>query len=75
VCRAPPTTSESGKNASGQETFGSKAKEAPVEQSLAVSTADVTSAAVGAGAMAAFTAEKAGASTTPPTRESKTTSA
>jgi hypothetical protein len=70
VCRAPLTTSESGKNTSGQEAFGSKAKEVP-----AVSTADVTSAAVGAGATAAFTAEKAGASTAPPTGESKTTSA
>jgi hypothetical protein len=35
--------SESGKNALGQEAFGSKGKEAPVEQSPAVSAADVTS--------------------------------
>jgi hypothetical protein len=60
-------TSESGKNTSGQEAFGSKAKETPVEQSLVVSTADVTSAAVGTGAMAASAAKKAGTSTTPPT--------
>jgi hypothetical protein len=68
VCRAPPTMSESGKNASGQEAFESKAREAPVEQSPAVSTADVMSSAVGAGAIAASTTDKAGASTAPPTR-------
>jgi hypothetical protein len=69
VCRAPPTTSESSKNASSQEAFGSKAKETPVEQSSAVSTADVMSAATGTRATAASTAEKAGTSTTPATEE------
>jgi hypothetical protein len=32
MCKAPPTTSESGKNTSGQEAFGSKAKEKPVAE-------------------------------------------
>jgi hypothetical protein len=50
-------TSESGKNASGQEAFGSKAKETLVAESPAVSTADVTSAAGGTGATAASEAE------------------
>jgi hypothetical protein len=45
MCRAPPTTLESGKNASGQEAFGSKAKETSVAESPVVSTTDVTSAA------------------------------
>jgi hypothetical protein len=65
-CRAPPTTSESGKNASGQEAFGSKAREVPVEQSPVVSTADVMSSVIRAGATAASVAEKAGTSTAPP---------
>jgi hypothetical protein len=65
-CRAPPTTSESGKNASGQEVFGSKAREVPVEQSPVVSTADVMSLVIRAGATAASVAEKAGTSTAPP---------
>jgi hypothetical protein len=60
VCRAPQTTSESGKNASGQEAFGSKAKETPVVESSAVSTADVTSAVSGTGATTASAAEKTG---------------
>jgi hypothetical protein len=30
MCRAPPTMSESGQNASGQEAFGNKIKEMPV---------------------------------------------
>jgi hypothetical protein len=67
VCKAPPTTSESGKNASDQETFGSKAKEMLVQQSPAVLTANVTNAVVGTRATAASAAEKAGASTAPPT--------
>jgi hypothetical protein len=66
VCGAPPTTSESGKNASGQEAFGSKAKEVPMEQSPTVSKEDVTSSAVGVGAAATSVREKAGANTTPP---------
>jgi hypothetical protein len=67
VCRVPSTTSESGKNVSGQEAFGSKAKGMPLEQSPAVSTADVTSAAIGTGATVISTTEKAGTSTAPPT--------
>jgi hypothetical protein len=67
VCKAPPTTSESGKNASDQETFGSKAKEMLVQQSPAVLTANVTNAVVGTRATAASAAEKAGTSTAPPT--------
>jgi hypothetical protein len=58
VHRAAQATSESGKNASGHEAFGNKAWEAPVEQSPVVSTADVTSLAVGAGATAVSAAEK-----------------
>jgi hypothetical protein len=54
--------SESSKNASSQEAFRSKGKEASVEQSSAVSTVDVTSSAVGAGATVA---EKAGTSSAP----------
>jgi hypothetical protein len=52
----------------GQEAFGSKGKEAPVEQSPMVSIADVTSLTVRAGAMAASMTEKAGTRTTPPAR-------
>jgi hypothetical protein len=53
---------ESAKNASIQEAFESKGKEALVEQSPAVSTTDVMSSTVGVGATAASTAEKAGTS-------------
>jgi hypothetical protein len=60
---------ESGKNASGQEAFGSKAKETLVGDSSAVSTADVTSAADGTGATAASEADKAEISTAPTTKE------
>jgi hypothetical protein len=60
--------SASAKNASSQEAFGSKGKEVLVEQSLAVSTADVTSSAVGAGAIAASTAKNAKTSTATPVR-------
>jgi hypothetical protein len=55
--RAPPTTSNSAKNSSRQEAFGSKGKEALVEQP-AVSTADVTSSAVGARVTVASVAKK-----------------
>jgi hypothetical protein len=61
--------SKSGKNTSGQEEFGSNAKEMPVAESPAVSTADVTSTAGGAGAMAASEADKAGTSTAPATED------
>jgi hypothetical protein len=67
VCKAPLTTSDSGKNASGQEAFRSKVKKKPVEQSPAVSTADVTSATVGAGATATSAAGKAETSNAPAT--------
>jgi hypothetical protein len=60
---------ESGKNASGQEAFGSKAKKTPVAESPAVSTADVTSATDGTGGTAASEADKAGTSTAPSTEE------
>jgi hypothetical protein len=60
MSRVPPTTSESGKNASGQKAFGSKLPETPVVESPAASAADVTSSAVGAGATAASEANKAG---------------
>jgi hypothetical protein len=36
VSRVPPTTSESGKNASGQEAFWTKAPEAPIVESSAL---------------------------------------
>jgi hypothetical protein len=61
--------SESGKNASGQEAFGSKANETLVGESPAVSTADVTSAAGGTGATVASEADKGGTSTAPATEE------
>jgi hypothetical protein len=66
ICRTPPTTSESAKNASGQEAFGSKGREAPMEQSPVVSTVEVTSSAIRAGVTAAFAAEKVGTSTALP---------
>jgi hypothetical protein len=49
----PLTTSERGKNTSGQEAFGSKIQETLVVESLAISMADVTSTAGGAGTTAA----------------------
>jgi hypothetical protein len=55
-------TSERGKNALGQEAFGSKLPETPVVESLAASAADVTSATIGAGTMAASEAERVGTS-------------
>jgi hypothetical protein len=65
LSRVPPTTSESGKNALGQEAFRTKASEVPVVESSAASAADVMSAAAGAGAMVAFEADKAGTSAPP----------
>jgi hypothetical protein len=58
-------TSESGKNASGQEAFGSKMPETPVVESPAASAADVMSAAVGAGTKVASEVDKAGTSAPP----------
>jgi hypothetical protein len=49
--------------------FGSKTKEAPVAESLMVSTADVTSTAGGAGATVVSKADKAGTSTAPATKD------
>jgi hypothetical protein len=68
VCRIPPTTSESMKNASGQEAFGTKAPEAPIVESPAASAADVTSAAARVATTAVPETDKAGTST-PPTTE------
>jgi hypothetical protein len=62
------TLPESGKNASGQEAFGSKVPETPVVDSSAASAVHVTSAAVGAGATVASEADKAGTSAPPATR-------
>jgi hypothetical protein len=59
-------TSDSAKNASGQEAFGCRGREALVEQSPAVSTAEVSSQALGAGATVASEVEKGATSTTPP---------
>jgi hypothetical protein len=67
LSKVPLTTSESGKNASGQETFGSKLPETPVVESPVASAADVTNTAVGAGATAASEAERAGTSAPPTT--------
>jgi hypothetical protein len=60
MCRAPPTTSESGKNASGQEAFGSKIQETPVVESPTILTADVTSTAGRAGTSTARVSEDEG---------------
>jgi hypothetical protein len=56
--------SGSGKNASGQEAFGSKIKETLVVESPAAAAVDVTSTAGGAGTTAVSEADKAGTSTT-----------
>jgi hypothetical protein len=69
MCRVPTTTLESGKNASGQEVFGSKTKETPVAESPTVLTADVTSTVGGAGTTAASEADKDGTSTAPSTED------
>jgi hypothetical protein len=58
-------TSDSGKNASGQEAFGSKMPGTSVMESPAASATDVTSAAVGAGTTAAAEADKARTSAPP----------
>jgi hypothetical protein len=65
VSRVPPTTSESGENASGQEAFGTKAPEVPAVESPVASAIDVTSAAAEAGATTASEADKAGTSAPP----------
>jgi hypothetical protein len=65
MCRVPPTTLESGKNASGHEAFGSKMSETPVVESPTALVADMTSATVGAGTTAASEADKAGTSAPP----------
>jgi hypothetical protein len=67
VSRVPPTTSESGKNASEQEAFGTKASETPVVELPAASEADVTSTAAGVGTTTAPEADKAGTSAPPAT--------
>jgi hypothetical protein len=59
--------SESGKNASSQEAFGSKAPETPVVESQAASAADVTSTAARVGTTAAPEADKADTSAPPTT--------
>jgi hypothetical protein len=43
MSRVPPTTSESGKNASGHEVFGSKVPGSPVVESPTTLAADMTS--------------------------------
>jgi hypothetical protein len=67
MSRASPTTSESGKNTSGQEAFGSKAPGTPVVESPAASAADVMSTTAGAGTTATPKADKAGMSAPPAT--------
>jgi hypothetical protein len=59
--------SESGKNASGQEAFGTKAPEAPVVESPAASATNMTSVAAGVGTTAAPETDKAGTSVPPAT--------
>jgi hypothetical protein len=65
MSRVPPMTSGSGKNASGQEEFGSKLPETPVMESLVASVADVTSATVEAGMTVASDADRARTSAPP----------
>jgi hypothetical protein len=67
MSKNPPMTSESGKNALGQEEFGSKVPETSVVKSPVASAADVTSAAARAGVMATSEADKAGTSAPPAT--------
>jgi hypothetical protein len=55
-------TSESKKNASGKEAFGTKAPPTPVVESPAASAADVTIVAAGVGTAAAPEADRAGCS-------------
>jgi hypothetical protein len=68
MSRVPLTTSESEKNASGQEAFGSKVPDMPVVESPVASAADVTSAAAGAGTSSAPEADKAETSASPTIR-------
>jgi hypothetical protein len=68
VRRVTLVTSESAKNALGQEVFGRKGKEVPVEQSPAASTADVSFQPLGGGVTAASEAEKGGASGSQPVK-------
>jgi hypothetical protein len=67
MSRVPPTASGSGKNASGQEAFGSKKPETLVVESPAASAADVTSTTAGVGTTAAPEVDKAGTSAPPTT--------
>jgi hypothetical protein len=67
VSRVPLTTSESGKNISGQKAFGSKAPEMLVVESPAASAADVTSTTAEVGTMAVLEADKADTSAPPTT--------
>jgi hypothetical protein len=67
MSRAPPTTSESGKNASDQEAFWRKMPETPVVESPAASAADMTSTAVGVGTAAVPEVDRAGSSAPPTT--------
>jgi hypothetical protein len=60
--------SESGKNASGQEAFGSKIQEMPVVESPAISTAGVTSTVGRVKTTAASEADKAETSAPPTAR-------
>jgi hypothetical protein len=69
MSRVPPATSGSGKNASGQEAFGSKVPEMPVMESPAASAADVTSVTAKTGATVESEADKAGTSAPPATRD------
>jgi hypothetical protein len=61
MSRVPPTMMESGKNASGQEAFGSKVSGTPVVESPTTSAVDVTSTTT------ASEADKAGTSAPPTT--------
>jgi hypothetical protein len=57
--------SESGKNASGHEAFGSKMPETSVVESPAAPEADATSVAIGVGTTTVSEADKAGTSAPP----------
>jgi hypothetical protein len=65
MSRAPPTTSKSGKNASGQEAFVRKMLEMSVVESPAISAAVVLSTASGARATVASEVDKAETSAPP----------
>jgi hypothetical protein len=66
MSRVPPTTSESGKNASGQEAFGTKLPEMLVVESPVALAVDVTSVAVRARTTAASEADRPGLVRLPP---------